>query len=98
VLEEALPARFGGGPADYQLVEDEGADGRSTLRLLVHPRLGEVPNDAVAEVFLSAVGTGAGVERVMGLAWRQGRILRVERRAPLVSAAGKILHLRAGAP
>jgi hypothetical protein len=97
VLEEALPDRFGGGPADYQLVENEDADGRSTLRLLVHPRLGEIADDAVVEVFLSAIGTGAGVERVMGLAWRQGRILRVDRRAPVVSAAGKILHLRAGA-
>ena len=27
VLEEKLPARFGGGPIDYQLVEDEGPDG-----------------------------------------------------------------------
>ncbi len=101
VLEEVLPARFGGGPTDYQLVEDEDVDGRSTLRLLVHPRLGPrldgVPDEAVTEVFLSAVGPGAGVERVMGLAWRQGRILRVERRAPLVSGTGKILHLRAGA-
>jgi hypothetical protein len=32
----------------------------------------------------------------MGLAWRQGRVLRVERRAPIVSATGKVLHLRAG--
>jgi hypothetical protein len=96
VLEEVLPGRFGGGPADYQLVEAEDAGGRSALRLLVHPRIGDVPSDSVAEVFLSAVGAGAGAERVMGLAWRQGRVLRVERRAPIVSASGKVLHLRAG--
>src|SRR5262249_41055382 len=36
VLDEILPARFGGGPTDYQLVEDEGADGRPRIRLLVH--------------------------------------------------------------
>jgi hypothetical protein len=96
VLEEVLPGRFGGGPADYQLVEAEDAGGRSALRLLVHPRVGDVPTDDVAEVFLSAVGAGAGAERVMGLAWRQGRVLRVERRAPIVSATGKVLHLRAG--
>jgi hypothetical protein len=34
VLEEILPARFGGGPADYQLVEDERADGQPCLRLV----------------------------------------------------------------
>jgi hypothetical protein len=95
VLEQVLPGRFGGGPADYQLVEEEDADGRPALRLLVHPRLGHVPVDAVAEAFLSAVGAGAGVERVMSLAWRQARLVRVERRAPLVSSSGKILHLRA---
>jgi hypothetical protein len=29
----------------------------------------------------------------MGLAWRQARLLRVERRPPVVTGAGKILHL-----
>lgn len=93
VLEEVLPDRFGGGPADYQLVEGEDADGRSVLRLLVHPRVGDVPSEAVAETFLSAVSAGAGAERVMGLAWRQARLLRVERDTPVVTGAGKILHL-----
>jgi hypothetical protein len=93
VLEDLLPDRFGGGPADYQLVEEEDPDGRSVLRLLVHPRVGDVPGEAVAEAFLAAVSDGTGAERVMGLAWRQARLLRVERRPPVVTSAGKILHL-----
>jgi hypothetical protein len=93
VLEEVLPDRFGGGPADYQVVEEEDGDGRSVLRLLVHPSVGDVPGEALAEAFLSAVSAGAGAERVMGLAWRQARLLRVERRPPVVTRAGKILHL-----
>jgi hypothetical protein len=44
VLAEVLPARFGGGPTDYQRVEQEQSDGRPTIRLLVHPGLG--PLDA----------------------------------------------------
>jgi hypothetical protein len=45
VLEEVLPARFGGAPTDYQLVErPDGADGRPEVRLLVSPALG--PLDA----------------------------------------------------
>src|SRR5258706_5717836 len=40
LLEERLPARFGGGPLDYQLLESVDGDGRAALRLLVHPRLG----------------------------------------------------------
>ena len=34
----------------------------------------------------------------MGLAWREAGLLRVERRAPLVTASGKILHLHANGP
>jgi hypothetical protein len=93
VLEEVLPARFGGGPTDYQLVEDEGEAGEPRLRLLVSPRVGDVDPHAVAEAFLAAMSFGSGVERVMGLMWRQARLLRVERRAPLTAASGKILHL-----
>jgi hypothetical protein len=92
-LEEVLPARFGGGPIDYQLVEDVGDDGRSRLRLLVDPKVGPVDPEAVAAAFLSAIGPGSGVERLMGLVWKEARVLEVERRAPLPTRAGKILHL-----
>jgi hypothetical protein len=96
VLEEDLPARFGGGPTHYQLVEDEDADGEPGLRLLVHPAVGPLSPEAVAEAFLAAIGAGRGAGRVMSLAWRDARLLRVERRAPLATASGKILHLHAG--
>jgi hypothetical protein len=95
VLEEVLPAHFGGGPTDYQLVEEEAVDGdgQPKLRLLVRPSLGPLDESAVVEAFLAAIGGGSGVERVMELQWRQTNWLRVERRAPLSTAAGKILHL-----
>ncbi len=93
VLETTLPTLFGGGPADYQLVEDGGSPGEPRVRLLVHPRLGPLDPGRVAQAFLDAVGEPAGAGRVMGLAWREGSVLRVERRAPLVTASGKILHL-----
>jgi hypothetical protein len=95
VLEEDLPARFGGGPTDYQLVEEDAVDdgGQPKLRLLVRPSIGPLDEGAVLEAFLVAIGGGSGVERVMELQWRQADWLRVERRAPLSTAAGKILHL-----
>jgi hypothetical protein len=93
VLEEVLPRRFGGGPTDYQLVEDESEGGRPVLRLLVHPDVGPLDTAAVADAFLEAIGVGSGAERIMALDWRQAGLPRVERRAPLVTAAGKILHL-----
>jgi hypothetical protein len=97
VLEEVLPARFGGAPTDYQLVEEEREDGRPRLRLLVHPRIGPVDADALADAFLSAIGSGSGGEHVMALLWREARLLRVERQPPLAGPSGKIQHLHAGA-
>lgn len=94
VLEDVLPKRFGGGPTDYQLAEVETETGRPGLRLLVHPALGPLDPVAVAEAFLEALGPGTEVQRVMGLAWRQGQLLQVERRAP-EETMGKIHHLRA---
>ena len=93
VLEEVLPARHGGAPSDYQIVEDHAEDGRPDLRLLVHPRLGDLDAAAVGETLLTAIGSRSGTERLMELVWRQGRVLRVERQAPLTTATGKILHL-----
>jgi hypothetical protein len=93
ILEEVLPSRFGGRPTDYQLLEEEAEQGQSELRLLVHPRLGLLEPGEVAETFLAALGSGSGAERVMALQWRQAGLLSVERSAPRVTEAGKILHL-----
>jgi hypothetical protein len=93
LLEEVLPARFGGAPTHYQLIEEEDHDGRPRLRLLVHPAVGPVNPAAVADAFLTAVGSGAGPDRVVELAWRDARFLHVERTPPRAVSGGKILHL-----
>jgi hypothetical protein len=93
VLEQVLPRRFGGGPTDYQLVEDVAGDGRPRLRLLVDPAIGPVDAERVASEFLAAIGPGSGVARLMGLLWREAGLLEVERRTPCRTPAGKILHV-----
>jgi hypothetical protein len=93
VLEEVLPARFGGAPTDYQLLEEEAEDGEPRLRLLVHPSVGPLDTQKVAEAFLTAIGSGSVVERLMESVWRNARLLRVERQPPLSTRSGKILHL-----
>jgi len=93
VLEETLPTRFGGGPTDYQLVEEEAEDGRPDLRLVVHPAVGPLDHQAVADAFLTAISGGSGAERVMGQVWRDGQLLRIERAPPHATTSGKILHL-----
>ena len=94
VLEEVLPGRFGGGPTDYQLVEEEAADGRPAVRLLIHPRVRVTDPEAVGRAFLDTISSGNGAGRVMGTVWRDAGLLRVECRAPIMTASGKILHLR----
>jgi hypothetical protein len=97
VLEETLPARLGGGPVDYQLLEEETADGRPRLRLLIDPRVGPLDPVVVADVFFTAIGRGTGAAQVTSLAWQDGDLLRIERRPP-EPRGGKIRHLRTLAP
>jgi hypothetical protein len=100
VLDAVLPARFGGGPADYQLVEEEGPDGQPRLTLLVDPRLGAVDERGLADAFLQALAGIGDAERVAQLQWREAGWLGVRRARPQLTAAGKILHLhhRRGLP
>ncbi len=98
VLEETLPARFGGHPGDYQLVEDEAADGRARLRLLVHPRVGPIDPAAVTDAFLSALGPAGGTAGIMAQVWRDAGLLTIERRAPATTISGKVLHLHRNGP
>jgi hypothetical protein len=93
VLEEVLPARFGGVPTDYQLVEEETPEGGARLTLRVHPGVGTVADDAVLETLLDELSQGAGAQRVMARIWRDASLLRVERHAPSATPSGKILHL-----
>jgi hypothetical protein len=93
VLEEALPARVGGTATDYQLVEEETEEGRSRLRLLVHPRLGPLDDASVRRTFLDALGSGSSVKRMMKLVWRDAELLRIDRRVPHTTQSGKVLHL-----
>ena len=72
------PTRFGGGPTDYQLVEQEGRKGQPSLKLLVDPRLGSLDEPAMIETFLTAIGAGSSVSRLMALQWREGDLLRVD--------------------
>ena len=93
LLEDLLPRSFGGGPADYQLVEDEDGEGRPQLCLLIDPAAGPIDPAAVAEAFLDAIGRSSEGKRCMADQWRQAGLPRVERRSPQPTASGKILHL-----
>jgi hypothetical protein len=92
VLEEVLPTRFGGGPTDYQFVEGDEA-GQPRIRLLGSPDVGPLDSDLVVDTFLTAISRGSRAEGIMGLVWRDAKLVSVERRTPFSTASGKILHL-----
>jgi hypothetical protein len=91
VLEDVLPARFGGAGADYQVVEEEDHEGILRLALSVDPRVGVVDPDAVRCVFLDALARQPGTSRTGVEVWRRAGTVRVVRRSPVPTAAGKIL-------
>jgi hypothetical protein len=96
LLEETLPLRFGGGPTDYQLVEEE-EDGLPRVSLLIAPRVGPLDENVVMEAFFQAVSF-ADWSRRMADQWRQSGTLRVLRREPYVTRVGKILPLHVLSP
>jgi hypothetical protein len=87
LIDEVLPARFGGGPTDYQLVEEE-VEGLPKVSVVVRPGVGEVAErDVVSAVieFLRA----KPANRLMADFWEQSGTVRLVRREPHVTAAGK---------
>ena len=95
MLEEILPGRFGGRATDYQVIERPEVDGRSGIRLRVHPDRGPIDEAALVDTFLRAMGAGGGGERLMTMALERGGVVRVERAPPARTASGKILHVHA---
>jgi len=96
VLEDVLPERFGGGPTDYQLVEEE-RDGTTKLSLLVSARLDGIDEGEVRSVVLGSLGGRGYGQAQMAELWRGADTLEVTRGDPHVTAANKVLPLhRAG--
>jgi len=95
ILEESLPARFGGGPTDFQLVEEEGDDGLIRLWLDVHPRLElDEPEDAIVRTVYRELERSDAAGGLARAVWRGAGTLRVRRRAPEWNRHGKFQSLR----
>ena len=93
ILEEVLPARFGGSPLDYQLMEGDDAEGFTRMHLLVSPRLSIPDPQDVVRVFLQAVRAASARGDACGSVWEQAGTVRVLRQEPLLTARGKLLPL-----
>jgi hypothetical protein len=92
LVEQILPARFGGSPIDYQLVEEEVA-GLPCVSVLVSPGVGAVDEADVVATTLRTLAAGPGHRRMMAAVWEEARTLRVLREEPVVTDSGKVLPL-----
>jgi hypothetical protein len=97
LVEEVLPARFGGTATDYQLVEEE-QNGLTTVSLIVSPRVGAVDEAALRTAALEALASRDLGHQMMIDVWRQSGTLRVVRREPYLTRTGKIQTLHVTQP
>jgi hypothetical protein len=93
ILEEVLPARFGGTPLDYQLAEEEDENGFTRLTILVSPRVTITDESAVVATVHAALQKGDAGSGISGAIWRQAGSLRVRREEPRSTSRGKLLPL-----
>jgi hypothetical protein len=98
LLEEVLPARFGGSPIDYQLVEEEDERGLTRLSLLVSPRVALDSEAAVLDALLAGLAAASPAADLARATWTQAGTLRVVRREPLWTGRGKLMPLQLNAP
>jgi hypothetical protein len=93
ILEEVLPARFGGTPQDYQLMEEEDEQGFTRLTLLVDPAVDLQDEASAVEVVMAALGKGTVAADLSQALWRQAGTMRVKRMSPVWTDRGKLMPL-----
>lgn len=91
IVEEILPARFGGAAVHYQLVEEEDSTARTRLVLRIDPDLGPLDEASVLAVFHAALERDGAVARNQSALWKQAGTVTVRRDRPLSTPAGKVL-------
>ena len=94
VFRAYVPRRFGGSPLDYQLVEAESGDtGLPQVVVVASPRIGPLDEAEVVGAmveFLDHLPSSGGT---FGRRWQEAGTLRLERREPSATGAGKMLAL-----
>lgn len=98
ILEDVLPARFGGSSLDYQLQEAEDAGGLTRLYLVISPRVAIPDERRVIEVVLGGLRESSSMGDAARSVWQQAGTLQVKRAEPVWTSRGKMspLHVQRG--
>jgi phenylacetate-coenzyme A ligase PaaK-like adenylate-forming protein len=96
ILERELPARFGGSPLDYQLLEQEDERGFTRLYLVVSPRIALADEQAVIDTVMRALSETNAAADAARAVWAQANTLQIKRMEPILNARGKFnpLHVQ----
>jgi hypothetical protein len=93
ILDELLPARYGGSALDYQFAEEEDERGFTRLTLRVAPQVALPDEGEVVEFVLRALDDAGGGAAVAQAIWRRAGTLRLRREAPAMTGRGKMMPL-----
>ena len=93
ILEEVLPKRHGGVPGDYQFIEEEN-QGLSRIAVAVNPAVELKSPDQVPATILEYLSSRSRGGRMMADQWKQAETIRVIRRVPYITEAGKTPPIR----
>ncbi len=58
IIEEILPAKFGGASTDYQILKEEDEQGHTRLSIIVDPKLGAIDEVELITTVLHELGKG----------------------------------------
>ncbi len=89
LVEEVLPAAFGGAPTDYQLIED-GHDGIPVIRIAIRPEVGPLDEPTVVRTLLTAMSRAGAGGSLMAQQLEQAGTVSVIRQEPHRSPIGKM--------
>jgi len=92
ILEEVLPAEYGGSAADYQLLEEEDRLGQTHLSIIISPSVGTVDEGEVIATLLDELRHIRHPGKLTAGVWSQANTLQVKRVYPF-SKMGKVLTL-----
>jgi hypothetical protein len=93
VLDEFLPARYGGSSLDYQFAEEEDSRGFTRIVLRVSPNVLMEDESAMIEYVLDSLKQLGGAAAVAQTTWRDAGTLTIRREMPVMTARGKLLPL-----
>ncbi len=98
IIDEVLPAKFGGSSTNYQMVEEEDERRQTRMSIIVSPEVGDINEAELIETILTELAKGKDTQRMMAHVWSQAKTLRVKRMSPFITARGKLLplHIKKG--